>query len=519
MSTSSLQEIADFALEEAVRLTQSTLGYLAFVNDDESLLTMYSWSREAMLECAIDDKPLEYQLASTGLWGEAVRQRRPVITNDYAAPNPCKKGYPLGHVDVRRHMNVPILDGEQVVIVAGVGNKNEEYDETDVQQLTLLMQGLWRLIQRKRVEEELRRSEERYRSLYNETPVMLHSIDHDGRLISVSNYWLDTLGYQREEVIGRRTTEYLTEESRRYAEEVVLPEFFRTGSCKEVPYQFVKKNGEILDILLSAIAERNDAGKVVRSLAVMIDVTERKQAQGEIEKLNSALVARATELENINQELEAFSYSASHDLRKPLTVINSYAEIVQEMCGNSLNAHCQRYLQNISAGAQRMSELIEALLKLSYVTRSELHLETVDISKIVHAVAAELALIEPGRRVTFRIADGITVYGDAKLLRVALENLLGNAWKYTATREEAAIDFGVADIDGKTACFVRDNGTGFDNAHLDKLFTPFHRLPGSEEFKGHGIGLGTVERIIRRHGGRIWAEAEPGKGATFWFAI
>lgn len=519
MNASSLRELTDFALEEAVRLTRSKIGYLAFVNEDESVLTMYSWSREAMRECGIADKPLEYPLAGTGLWGEAVRQRRAVITNDYAAPNPGKKGYPSGHVAVHRHMNTPIFDGERIVIVAGVGNKDEEYDETDVRQLTLLMQGMWRLIQRKQVEEELRRSEERYRRLYNETPVMLHSIDHDGRLVSVSNYWLETLGYERGEVLGRKTSEFLTEGSRCYAEEVVLPEFFRTGSCREVPYQFVKKNGEILDILLSAIAERNDEGKVLRSLAVMTDVTERKRAEEEVEKLNADLAARAIELENANRELEAFSYSVSHDLRKPLTVITGYSQVIKELCGKDMSGHCQGYLQEIFDGALRMNELIDALLKLSCATCGELHREAVDFSGIAYDVASDLALAEPERPVRFKIASGITVNGDAKLLRVVLENLFGNAWKYTSGREDVVIEFGMTDIDGKAVCYVRDNGTGFDMAHAEKLFAPFQRLPGADKFKGHGIGLGTVERIIRRHGGRIWAEGEPGRGATFWFTL
>ena len=372
---------------------------------------------------------------------------------------------------------------------------------------------------RKKVEQELRRNEERYRRLYQETPVMLHSIDHDGRLVSVSNYWLYTLGYERSEVLGRKTSEFLTEESRRYAEEVVLPEFFLTGVCKDISYRFVKKNGEIMDTLLSAIVERNDEGKVVRSLAVMIDVTERIRAEKKIEALNRDLVARAIELENVNRELEAFNYSVSHDLRKPLTVIIGYAQIIQELCGNDLNADCQGYLREIWDGTMRMNELIDALLKLSSATSTNLNRETVNLSEIAHEVGAELALIEPDRRVTFRVSEGITVNGDTKLLRIILENLIGNAWKYTANREEAFIEFGMTDIEGGKACFVRDNGAGFDMAHMEKLFTPFQRLPGAAEFKGHGIGLSTVERIIRCHGGRIWAEGEPGKGATFFFTL
>jgi signal transduction histidine kinase/ActR/RegA family two-component response regulator len=157
MSEASLQQITDFALESAVQLTKSKIGYLSFLNENESVLTMYSWSRTAMQQCKILDKPLTYPVETTGLWGEAVRQRRPVITNDYKAPNPLKRGYPEGHVYVLRHMNVPVFDGERIVVVAGVGNKDGNYDETDVRQLTLLMQGMWKLIQRKQADEEHRR--------------------------------------------------------------------------------------------------------------------------------------------------------------------------------------------------------------------------------------------------------------------------------------------------------------------------------------------------------------------------
>ncbi|WP_298439518.1 PAS domain S-box protein [Geobacter sp.] len=372
---------------------------------------------------------------------------------------------------------------------------------------------------RKKAEEELRYSEERYRSLYNETPVMLHSIDRDGRLISVSDYWLETLGYERSEVLGRKSTEFLTAASRRHASEIVLPEFYRTGFCKEVPYQFVKKNGEILEVLLSAIAERDSGGTIIRSLAVMTDVTARKRAEEEIEILNTNLAARAFELETANRELETFSYSVSHDLRKPLTIINGYCQLIQELCGNNLSVQCRGYLQEIHDGTLSMNQLIDALLRFSRLAHVEPHRETVDLSAMAREVAEKLKLAEPGRRVTFLIADGVRAEGDAGLLRVVLDNLLGNAWKYTGALDEGIIEFGTIKVEGQPACFVRDNGAGFDMADVEKLFSPFQRLSGTAEFGGHGIGLATVQRIIHRHGGRVWAEGEPGKGATFYFTL
>jgi len=739
---------------------------------------------------------------------------------------------------------------------------------------------------RKQIEEALRGSEERFRHLYNDTPVMLHSIDQEGRLVSVSDYWLEVLGYQRNEVLGRKSTEFLTEASLRYANEVVLPAFFKTGFCKDVPYQIVTKSGKILDVLLSATAELNDKGEVVRSLAVMTDVTERNRAgealreseekfskafhatptllvistladgryievneaferllghsreeaigrtsielgiwenpadrsryvqalrdkgkvrdmelnlrsktgeiivgllsgeiievggetrlltlvnditarkraeqalqdsnrqissilesitdafvavdsawrftylngqaellmqrsrkdligkrlwdeypdalgtvlleqlgkamserfatefevyfpqagmwaevrayptqdglsvyakditprkqmeetlkaseesyrrivdtsqegilavdaearltyvnqrmaemlghdgagmlgrsylefidnsrssevseslrrrkegvreqyeavflrsdggkmwgivsatpivgahgefcgsfamvsdvserkrfEEKIEVLNTNLAARALALELANEELQSFSYTVSHDLRKPLTAISGYSQLILELFGAGLDVDCKNYLQMIVNSSDRMNQLIDTLLDFSRLTRRELHRETVDLSAMAHAIIAELRLADPQRRVSCTIAEGVVVNGDAKLLRVVMDNLLGNAWKYSARTKEAVIEFGVMEQRGETACFVRDNGVGFDMAHANRLFAVFQRLHSADEFKGIGIGLATVQRIIQRHGGRVWAEAECGKGATFYFIL
>jgi PAS domain S-box-containing protein len=236
-------------------------------------------------------------------------------------------------------------------------------------------------------------------------------------------------------------------------------------------------------------------------------------------QLRDMLAARAAELEGANRELEAFNYTVAHDLRKPLTVVNGYCQALKELCGDKLDERCREFVAESYEGTLRMNRLIDTLLAFSRLTHLEPRQETVDLSGVAQEVAGGLAQAEPARRVTFRITEGITVIGDANLLRVVLENLLGNAWKYTANRVEALMEFGVTEIDGKPAYFVRDNGAGFDMAYADKLFIPFQRLPLAEEFRGHGIGLATVERIIRRHGGRVWAEGEPERGATFYFTL
>jgi PAS domain S-box-containing protein len=238
-------------------------------------------------------------------------------------------------------------------------------------------------------------------------------------------------------------------------------------------------------------------------------------------ELRQMLSARAAQLEDANKELETFNYTAAHDLRQPLNLINGYTQAVEMLCGEKLNAECLGYLQETYAAVDRMNRLIEALLKYSRLGRIDVDTKEVDLSKMAQAVAEELRKADPEREVSFRTAEGITVNGDENLLRMVLENLIGNAWKYTSIREgiAAELEFGATNVDGKTAFFVRDNGAGFDMAEAGNLFAPFKRLSGTTDLRGFGIGLATVERIIQRHGGKVWARGERGKGATFYFTL
>ncbi len=230
MGSAPLQEIATFVMEEAVRLTQSTVGYIAFANTDETVLTMHAWSKSAMAECAIADKPIEYPVAATGLWGEAVRQRRPVITNDYAGPNRWKKGTPAGHVALTRHMNVPIFDGSRIVIVAGVGNKATDYDDSDVRQLNLLMAEMWRIVQRQRAEEALRAKTEELDRFFSVALDLLCIADVSGVLRRVNPAWERTLGFRKEELEGRSFMELVHPDDR----DITLVAIGRLGAAEEV---------------------------------------------------------------------------------------------------------------------------------------------------------------------------------------------------------------------------------------------------------------------------------------------
>lgn len=239
----------------------------------------------------------------------------------------------------------------------------------------------------------------------------------------------------------------------------------------------------------------------------------------ELERLNHELAERERELQAANEELQAFNYTVAHDLRKPLTIINGNCQAIQRMCSDRLDETCMEFVADAYKGTLRMNRLIDALLNFSRMAHVELKRQLVDLSSLALEVAEELKKAEPGRRVEFIVPKGMMVDADPGLLRVVLDNLLENAWKYTGLREKGIIELGMTETEGKATYFVRDNGTGFANEEAGKLFTPFQRLHGAEKFRGFGIGLATVERIIKRHGGAIWAEGEPGKGATFRFTL
>jgi len=223
-------------------------------------------------------------------------------------------------------------------------------------------------------------------------------------------------------------------------------------------------------------------------------------------------------LTEANTELEAFNATVSHDLCTPLTAINGYCQVLSGLCSDQLDAQSLGYLRGIYDATLRMKALISSQLDFARLTRVALRRESIDLSEMAKQVAAELRLTEPQRRVTFRIARGVTVNGDPGLCRSVLDNLIGNAWKYSLGQEKTVIEFGVRQLGGKPVCFVRDNGPGFDMAWADQLFVPFQRIPGTA-VEGHGIGMATVDKIIKSDGGRVWAESKPGGGASFYFTL
>jgi light-regulated signal transduction histidine kinase (bacteriophytochrome) len=256
---------------------------------------------------------------------------------------------------------------------------------------------------------------------------------------------------------------------------------------------------------------------------ISLDVTEIRQAEGKVRQLNTELeqrvVERTAQLETANQELEAFSYSVSHDLRAPLRAMDGFSMALLEDCAGKLDETAQNHLRRIRAGSQRMAELIDDLLNLSQVTRTEMRRERVDLTAMAAEIGAGFQRAHPDRKVKSVVAPALAADADARMLRMVLNNLLDNAWKFTAKHEKARIEVGVREQDGQCVFFVRDNGAGFDMAYAGRLFGAFQRLHSTEEFEGTGIGLAIVQRIIHRHGGRVWAEGTVGQGTTVYFTL
>jgi PAS domain S-box-containing protein len=348
-----------------------------------------------------------------------------------------------------------------------------------------------------RLTEERGKAAARFRALIEAAPDAMVITDAAGRVVLVNAQTERLFGYTREELLGQDSGILVAGGAPGSGVPKLIP------TRPDIELLGRGKDGSEFPLEVSQSPLETEDGAVVSS--AIRDITERKRVEDAL-KLS-------------NRELEAFSYAVAHDLRAPLRGINGFSQTLLEDYGEKLDGEARDYLSRIAAGARRMGQLIDALLSLSRVTRTELLRETVNLSELADAIVKQLRTTQPARTVEFALQDGVLARGDGRLLRALLENLLGNAWKFTGAQAGAHIAFGTEENGGNPVYYVSDDGAGFDMAYADKLFAPFQRLHSAKDFAGTGVGLATVQRIVDRHGGRIWAEGAVGRGATFRFTL
>lgn len=357
---------------------------------------------------------------------------------------------------------------------------------------------------------ESSRAYQQLRTILDATTAIIYLKDVEGRYLFVNRQFQAAFDVQHNQAIGSTDEEVLPKP---VAEVLWRNDRRALSNCKpEELEEILPVNSGQHTYLSLKFPLLSPDGNAHAICCVATDITERQNAAEELRKAKEAA-------ESANQELESFSYSVAHDLRAPLRSINGFSHALLEDCGDRLDAEGKENLEIIIESARHMGHLIDDLLALSRVARGELREERVDLSDMARKIAQQLKAIEPGRQVHFKIQDGLVDRGDAALLRAMLENLIGNAWKFTGKKPAAEIEFGMEAGSSPPIYFVADNGAGFDMAYSEKLFGVFQRLHSAEEFEGTGIGLATVRRIVKRHGGKVWAKAAVNAGATFYFTL
>jgi PAS domain S-box-containing protein len=485
--------LAQFSVEHASDAVFWVDPHGRFVYANQASCRSLGYSREEFLSLSVSDiDPLVPQEAYELIWEEI--KTRGSIT--FETQNRTKQGR-IFPVEVTA--NYLQFDGG-------------DYNFSFVRDIT----------ERKRLEATLQESEEKFRTMVNSIPQLAWIARSDGYVSWFNQRWYEYTGTTPAEVEGW--------DWQRVYEPTVLPtvrEKWQGAIAAEQPFEMefpLRGADGKFHIFLTRVQPLKDAtGRVLQWFGTNTDVDELKQAEEKIQQANNELeqrvIIRTAELEAANKEMEAFSYSVSHDLRAPLRAVNGFAGIVLNEFGPQMPADALRYLERIRNGAQRMGELIDDLLAFSRLSRQSMRHGEVDSVKLVQNVLDESAPQREGRKIDIRIGQLPACHGDAALLRQVWVNLISNAVKYTGGREEAVIEIGCARENNENVFFVRDNGTGFNMQYADKLFGVFQRLHRAEEFEGTGVGLAIAQRIVNRHGGRIWADATEGRGATFCFTL
>lgn len=523
----------------AVEVGNYSMAWVGYAQDDavQSIKPMAHAGDESGYLASIEISWNEQHPTGRGPAGQAIRSGQPQQRSDISLANDffwrdasLARGY-------RSSIGLPLRDGQRSFGVLSLyASEVQQFTPDEVGLLQELADNLAFGIGSVRTRLERQRSEEVARQAVAQVIEQASLLDRAQDAIMVRNldrtlrFWNKgaerLYGWTAEEVLGRTMEEFMYPNSQALI--AAMAQAVANGGDWTGELEQVTRDGATVYVETRATLVRDAQGRINGVLCINTDIRERKRACEEILQLNASLeervLQRTAQLQFANQQLEAFSYSVSHDLRSPLSTIAGFGCLLEKSLAQPdsepLSERSRHYLARIRAGAAQMGELIEAMLTLAQVSRSSLRWEPVDLSALAQVLASSYREREPGRGVQLQIEAGLKAQGDPGLLRQVLDNLLGNAWKFSAGQARTEIAFGhQTSSAGETLYFVRDNGAGFDMAHAEKLFGAFQRLHSQAEFAGTGIGLATVQRIIARHGGQIWGVSAPGCGATFYFTL
>ena len=527
MTDNSAAEIANYAMESAIQLTGSTIGYIAFANEDETVLTMHYWSNSAMQQCAMIDKPIVYAVKDTGLWGEAIRQRKAVITNDYAAPNPHKKGTPSGHVRLTRHMNIPVFDGGKIVAVAGVGNKAEDYRDDDVRQLTLFMDGMWRILCRKGAEESLKQFHQQLESAAVQVKNLMSDVIQKSVFTERFENPSLTPCWEAKQCDNTACPSYRNQENLR------CWEVAGTACGGKVQGRFAQKLGDCSLCEVYRRARANPVTDLGETFNTMIAILNDRQEQ--LRETNQQLEAAieqanrmAVRAEAANRAKSEFLANMSHEIRTPMTAILGFTDLLMD---HSLSAaDCKTYLTTVRRNGEHLLQLINDILDLSKIEAGKMVMDLgpCHLPSTVADVASMMRPCAEQHRSTLEVRYmgpvPETIHTDGVRLRQVIMNLVGNAVKFT---ENGNIRIGVSFLpewrrDQSAVCVeVMDTGIGIRQEAMASLFQPFTQAESSttRKYGGTGLGLAISRQIVTALGGELTVRSMPGEGSTFTVMI
>ncbi len=508
MTGTTKEEIIDFAFDAAVRLTRSKLGFLGFINDDETIMTVHRWSHEVMNECKAGSSQLQFSVKNAGLWAESIRQHQPFIINDYNSPNPLKNGTPEGHIKLTRYMSLPIFANDRIVLVVSVANKSSDYNDTDVRQLTLLMEGLWRLIERKIAEESIRKLSK----AIEQSPISIIITDTTGKIEFANKKFFEITGYQKDETIGQN--------SRFLRSGQTPPEVYKrlwktitSGEVWRGEFHNRKRNGDLFWESAAITAVKNVEGIITHYVAAKEDITEKKMLEEQIQQ--------AQKMEAIGQ----LAGGVAHDFNNMLGVILGCAEMAIDMSGN--NELLRSALESIMTAAQRSVEITRKLL--AFARKQTIQPKILDLNETIEGmlkllrrlIGEDIELIwNPEGKLPPVKMDSSQIDQILANLCVNAKDAIGGKGKITIETRNVFLNDRFCStykdvLPGEYVLLsVNDNGCGMDKKTLEKIFDPFFTT--KDIGKGTGLGLSTVYGIVKQNGGFITVSSKPGDGSTFY---